>query len=228
MDYLMNLFNINTIFFTIFSYPMSYVEFFGTIFTFWCVWLAARAKILSWPVGLVGSVLYVILFYQIQLYSDFFEQIYFLITGVIGWVAWTSKKDEYDESEKVIRAGMNNWKQNISILFMLVGGTVLLSFVTMNIDAWLPKYFPVPVSFPILDALTTVMSFIAQWLLVKKKFENWILWIAVDIIGIGLYWAKGVKFVSFEYVLFLFMAIWGLWGWIKNYQANRQTYDQKS
>ncbi|MBP9732403.1 MAG: nicotinamide mononucleotide transporter, partial [Candidatus Magasanikbacteria bacterium] len=89
---MMYLLDINSVFFTIFQYPMSYIEFVGTVFTIACVVLTARAKVISWPVGIIGSVLYIFLFYQIQLYSDLFEQIYFLITGFMGWWAWTQAK----------------------------------------------------------------------------------------------------------------------------------------
>jgi len=97
----------------------------------------------------------------------------------------------------------------------------------MNLTVWLPAYFTEPVSLPVLDALTTVMSFIAQWLLMKKKVESWALWILVDIIGIGLYWYKGVRFISLEYVLFLMMATAGLFNWIKNYKLHK-IYDKST
>jgi len=216
-----SLFDINTTFFTIFSYPMSYLEFFGTVLNILCVWLTTRAKIISWPVGLAGSVLYLLLFYQIQLYSDVFEQIYFIITGIIGWYVWMRyRRDKVNINDTVV-VGVNNYKQNIFYIVILFIGTVVLSFVTMNLTNWLPKYFTEPVSFPVLDAFTTIMSFVAQWLLVRKKLESWVLWILVDIIGIGLYWFKGVKFISLEYVLFLIMASYGLYNWYKIYKNNK-------
>ena len=217
-----NLFNINTTFFTVFNYPMSYIEFFGTIFTIWCVWLTTKAKILSWPVGLVGSILYLSLFYQIQLYSDLFEQVYFIITGILGWITWLYLKRDINQVDKTVIVGPNSAKQNILFLLLIIFGTVILSFITMHLSVWLPKYFPQPVSFPVLDAFTTIMSFVAQWLLIRKKIESWILWIIVDFIAIGLYWYKGVKFVSLEYLLFFFIAILGLKNWIKIYRNHKQ------
>ena len=222
MDILRNLFDINSIFFTVFDYPMSYLEFFGTLFSIWCVWLTAKAKILSWPVGLVGSILYVSLFYQIQLYSDLMEQIYFIITGFIGWYAWVKIKKDINQADQTVAVGVNSMKTNVILLGLVAVGTVVLTYLTMNFNVWWPQYFPEPVSYPFLDAFTTVVSFVAQWLLIRKKLESWVLWILVDMIGIGLYWVKGVKFISLEYVLFLFIAIFGLIHWIKNYQSNQK------
>ena len=70
-------------------------------------------------------------------------------------------------------------------------------------------------SYPYLDALTTVMSCTAMWLMARKRIESWLYWIAVDVMAIGLYHAKAVGFVSLLYVVLLFMAIKGLASWIK-------------
>lgn len=211
-SFIQNLFSINTILFTLLDYPMSYIEFFGTVFTVWCVWLTARTKVLSWPIGIIGTLLYIFLFYQINLYSDLIEQVYFLVTGFVGWYTW-SKLSKTDGTK--LEVTKNSLNTNLFYGFIIVLLTILFTFITTNLDNWFPVYFPESASFPILDAFTTSMSFVAQWLLTKKKLESWVLWIVVDTIGIWLYWTKGVKFISLEYVLFLGIAIKGYMGWRK-------------
>lgn len=134
------LFDINTVFFTVWEYPMSYLEFFGTIFNIWCVWLAAKGKILSWPVGIIGVVFYIFLFYQIQLYSDFLEQIYFLITGFWGWWVWThpkTKQESNTQHELAIRyAGQ---KTIFLTAIAIVAGTIFLGSLMSNIHIYLPN-----------------------------------------------------------------------------------------
>ena len=76
-----------------------------------------------------------------------------------------------------------------------------------------PALFPEKASFPYLDALTTIASFTAMWLLTQKRIENWYYWIAVDVIGIGLYYVKGVRFIALLYVILLAMAINRLISW---------------
>ncbi|KKR04809.1 MAG: Nicotinamide mononucleotide transporter PnuC [Candidatus Uhrbacteria bacterium GW2011_GWF2_41_16] len=224
MEMLQRFMDINTICFTLFGYPMSYIEFFGTIFTIWCVWLTTKAKILSWPVGLIGSFLYVALFYQIQLYADLLEQMYFIVTGFLGWVVWSRMKKQTSVEKTSQHMTILNKKERFLSLVFLLGGTAILSYATMHFHVWFPQIFSEPVSLPVLDAGTTIMSFLAQWLLVRKKLESWILWILVDAIGIGLYWYKGVKFISLEYVLFFFLAVFGFWQW--NKIMNSKKYDQ--
>jgi nicotinamide mononucleotide transporter len=212
-------FSIDTTFFTLLEYNMSYLEFFGTVFSVWCVWLTARAKVLSWPVGIIGVGLFIFLFYQINLYADMLEQVYFLATGFVGWYIWLHPKNSEETGKNSqLKIGINSFKVNIIYASVIVFGTGLLYYVTVNLDNWFPKYFPEATTYPVLDAFTTTMSFAAQWLLAKKRVESWVLWVIVDVIGIWLYWVKGVKFISLEYVIFLVIATWGLISWYKEYK----------
>ena len=72
---MLNFFSVDKVLLTVLGYPMSYIEFAGTILYLWSVWLIAKRHILTWPVGIVSVLLYMILFYQIRLYSDTIEQI---------------------------------------------------------------------------------------------------------------------------------------------------------
>ena len=81
--------SVDTVFFTVLGYPMSYIEFVGTILYLLSVWLISRRNILTWPVGIVSVFLYMVLFYQIRLYSDAMEQVYYLGASVYGWWYWS-------------------------------------------------------------------------------------------------------------------------------------------
>ncbi len=64
-----------------------------------------------------------------------------------------------------------------------------------------------------IDAISTVASFVAMWLLPKKRAESWIYWIFVDVVAIWLYYIKDVKFLSLLYVILLGIAINGWLTW---------------
>lgn len=197
-------FDINNTFFTILDYPISYLEFTGTIFNLVCVILAAKRKILNWPIGLIGVVLFGVLFYQINLYADFFEQIFYFITGVWGWYMWTRPTSKDKDKGALITT--NTWRQNAYWLGGITAGSVALTYALTNIHLWLPTLFPEPASLPALDATTTVMAFAAQILMMQRKLESWYLWIIIDVIAVGLYWYKAVPFVAILYFLFLINA----------------------
>lgn len=215
-------FDVNNVFFTALGYPMSYLEFFGTMLNITCVWLVARKSIWNWPISILGVVLFGSLFYQIRLYSDFIEQIYYLLTGFYGWYAWM-KLDRDARIEGVSGSLISSISRNertAAGVFILIG-TIVLGYFMSRIDVLFPQWFPEAAAYPYLDALTTIMSFVAQWLLVKKRLENWYLWIVVDIIGIWLYYEKDVKFVSLLYLVFLVIATHGLFSWRKLWKDGR-------
>lgn len=209
---MIDLLSVNTIFFTILGYPMSYIEFVGTILYLLSVWLIVRRNMLTWPIGIVSVLLYMALFYQIQLYSDALEQIYYLGTGIYGWWYWSTSEPE----EKIITdVKFGSSRAIVSWIAVTVVLTAILGTAMTHIHEWAPRLFPEPASWPFADALTTVMSFVAMWLMARKHIESWIYWIIVDIIGIWLYFIKDVRFVSLLYVMLLVLATKGLISWKK-------------
>ncbi len=205
---LASFFDINTIAFTLFGYPMSYLELVGTIFNLWSVWLVGRGRISNWPIGLIGVVLFFVLFYQIQLYADTFEQVYYFFTGIYGWWHWSRPADQV-----AIKPRYSSRNYNLLALGVTLVGTLMLAYIIGNIDQWLPQYFPVPASYVYIDSLTTVMSFTATILMAQRRIECWYYWITVDVIAIWLYAVKGTLLVALLYAIFLVLAIngWRLW-----------------
>ncbi len=210
-------FSVNNIVFTLWGYPLSYIEFIGTILYLWSAWLVAQKQILTWPVGIVSVLLYMALFYQIRLYSDTLEQVYYLGTSIYGWWWWSKSNHQIDKAISFRYSSRRN-----TILFLAV--TLAISFATgafmSRIDIILPAFFPEKASFPYLDALTTIMSFTATLLMIQKRVESWYYWIVVDLIGIGLYYVKGVRFIALLYVILLAIAIKGLVSWHKTTQTS--------
>ena len=205
-----NLLSVNCIWFSVLDYPMSYIEFVGTVFYLLSVWLIARRNLLTWPTGIISVILYMILFYQIQLFSDTLEQGYYLVVSVYGWITWNTARNKPQESGEFRFSSKENILAGMVVTVVITLG---LYGLTSNIHTILPTLFPSPASFPFLDALTTIMSFTAMWLMTRKRVESWVYWIIVDVIGIGLYYVKDVKFIALLYVILLGMAIYGLWNW---------------
>jgi nicotinamide mononucleotide transporter len=208
----MNIFSVEAVFLNIGGYPLSYIEFVGTVLYFISVFLISRKNITTWPVGIVSEILYGILFYQIRLYSDMLEQGYYLVISIVGWITWKNKKIE----NQSIETTWSTKKGIVAGILVIIAATVLLSFCTFNFHRWLPAVFMEPASYPIIDALTTVMSFVAMYLTTIRRNEGWLYWIIVDIIAIWLYWIKDVRFISIQYVFLLIMAGYGFIYWIKN------------
>lgn len=212
----MNFLSVNTTLFTFLGYQMSYLEFAGTLFNLASVITAVRNNYITWPMGVVGGFLFAALFYQIQLYSDLVEQIFYIATGFWGWWVWLNPKTKKEaDKDKRLKISNNSRSANIAWIASIIAISIVSGFFMSRIHFILPKLFPIPASFAYLDALTTVMSFAATILMAKKRIECWYLWISVDVIGIGLYFARGTIFLSLLYLIFLVLASKGYFNWKK-------------
>ncbi len=112
--------SVKNIAFTFLGYPMSYIEFVGTVLYLWSVWLIAKRRVLTWPVGIISVLLYMALFYQIRLYSDTLEQIYYLAACAYGWWRWA---DSPKDRGKIIDVSFSTSRGS----FIAIAVTIVLS-----------------------------------------------------------------------------------------------------
>lgn len=212
-------FDINNIFFEIWGYQMSYLEFFGTIAGGVAVWLAAKANIWSWPLGLINVTLFFFLFFQVQLYPDMFLQAFFFVTNIIGWWRWSHPKEAEEDKKHELKISWMPRKQLIIVFLIGLVGTFIMGGFASRLHDFFPTLFSKPSAFPYLDSFVTVMSIVTTFLMIQKKIECWILWILIDIIATYMYFVKGIKFVGIEYLVFCFIATFGLLNWMKEYKS---------
>lgn len=213
--------DINRIFFTFLGYPMSYVEFFGTLAGLIAVWLSARAHVVSWPLGIINVVLLFFLFYQIQLYPDMLLQVFFLTTNIIGWWRWKNPEAFESNQKNELQVSRLTYKEKLFGAGTVIAGTILIGLAAARLHLWFPLMFSRPGSFPMADSFVTITSILAQYWMVHKKAECWLLWLAADIVATMLYFVKDVKFLSLEYLVFCFIAMHGYLVWRKEEKSYR-------
>ena len=212
-------FDVNTEFFNLLGYSMSYIEFTGVVFGLVAVWLSAKAHILSWPIGIINVILAGILYYQVQLYPDMFLQSFFFVTNIIGWWRWANPKPGEEDKKHQLKVSYMKRNQLILTAVIAIAGTFLLGQFASNLHNWLPGIFSQPSAYPYVDSFITVMSVVTTFYMIEKKIESWIIWIIVDIIATFLYYIKGVKFYSLEYLIFTVIAAYGLIHWMREYKS---------
>jgi nicotinamide mononucleotide transporter len=204
------LFDVKETFFTVFGHNVSYVEFIGTLFGLISVFLAARANILTWPTGILNAIFFLAIFYQIHLYSDMFLQFYFCGMGVYGWFSWKYKAEH---QQSAIRTLSNTNRLRLAVFIAVI--TLLIGTLISRIHLMLPQIFDHPASYPYVDTFIAISSIVATILLARRIFETWVLWVIVDITSIGLYSVKGVKLIALEFVIFLALAVLGVFSWYR-------------
>ncbi len=216
-------FNINTIAFTLWGYSMSWIELLGTIFGLLSVYYAAKEKILTWPIGVVNIFFFLLVFYQVQLYSDMVEQLYYLATTVYGWLLWsTPKQVEGRQKARFLKVTILSRKHRIELILGGALAATLLTVFMMNVHLLLPDLFPLPAAYPFWDAISTVGSFIAQFIMARKKLESFPIWMGVDVVNITLYILQGIYLIAAEYVLFFLLCITGFSHWRKDYRPTHE------
>lgn len=202
------LFDVKETFFTIFEHPVSYVEFIGTVFGLISVFLAARANIFTWPTGIANAIFFLVIFYQIQLYSDMFLQMYFCGMGVYGWFTWKYKAEHHQSAIRTLSS-----TDRLRLAALIATTVLLVGTLISQIHRLLPQIFEKPASYPYIDTFIAISSVLAVILLARRIFETWLLWILVDITSIGLYSVKGVKLIALEFIIFLALAVLGVLSW---------------
>lgn len=216
-------FDIDTLFFTLWGYPMSYLEFFGVVTGGLATWLVARNNVWTWPMGVVSVVLFFFMFYQVQLYPDMFLQVFFLITYLLGWWRWThpGPTEAVDGQLGRQRLRITRTPARQLVVWGLTGvvSTLVLGTFSSNLHTWFPALFSQPSSFPYLDSFTTVMSIIGTYLMIEKRLEGWYVWFVIDVLSTYIYFIKDIKLVSAEYFVFCFLAALGARNWTKEYRS---------
>ena len=185
-------------------------EIIATISGIICVYLQTKEKIAAWLFGIISVSLLAIIFYASQLYSDFILHIILLVLNIYGWWYWLNNKSTLKEDAPILHFQNRDW---------MIWGLVI--FAVSPIWGFLMnKFFNASLAY--LDAFTTVGSLVAQYLLAKKYLENWLIWIVVDVVAIGMYLYKELYFVAFLFFVFLCLCIVGYTSWKKTSASNLQ------
>jgi nicotinamide mononucleotide transporter len=179
--------------------PFDWLEAFGFITGAWGVWLQVRENVWNWPIQLVSSALYVLVFFNTKLYSDAGLNVLYVVLYVLGWYWW-------------LRGGADRGELNIRRISIRLA-VLLVVIAAVTTAGWTALLASVHDSAPFLDALTTVLSLIALFLIARKVFESWHVWIAVNLIYVGLYVYKGLNLTAVLYTLFAAMSVAGLVNW---------------
>lgn len=216
------------------GYAMSWIEAIGTCFGLLCIWFASKEKTINFLFGLINVTLFAIIFFQIQLYSLLLLQLFFFCANVYGWYTWSKPRDGADDALEV------RWLSKQKLMLTAAVSVLGIGLLTVYID---PVFFalanlsvdilnlfgtglaaPVlqPDAFPFWDATMTVLSVIAQILMIRKYVENWMMWVVINIISIGIYAAQGVYAMSIQYIILLFIAANGAYGWMLTAKKNQQ------
>jgi nicotinamide mononucleotide transporter len=191
----------------------NWIEVFGAVTGIIYVFLEVRQNLWLWPVGIVTSAVYIWVFFTHKIYADMSLQGYYLVISCLGWYWWARGRGQRAGSEgqgamsteiEQLAVTRLKWKTGIVLTIVFSG---LFSIVWFILSEWTDS--PVP----LWDSLITSISVIATWMLARKIYEHWYLWIVVNIVSALLFITRGLYPTVALYAIYCAMSIIGLRAW---------------
>lgn len=205
--------------------------------------LEYRASIALWVVGIVMPAMDIYLYWSHGLYGDAGMAVYYTLAAIYGYAVWkfgtkwkamikckgsdkkegasavSSDKIEAENavsSDKIEAASaVSSSSEDLPITFF--PRRLILRTLGFFFLAWAATYYVLVAytnsTVPLLDAFTNALSFVGLWALARKYVEQWLFWIAVDVVCCYLYVVKGIPFKAGLYGLYVVIAVMGYWKW---------------
>lgn len=164
-----------------------------------CVWLVVREHVWNWPIGMANNVFFFVLFLESRLFADMALQVVYFGLAVFGWWNWLRGGAQHGRLG-ITRASR---RELAGLVVVLVVGTLALRRILIELEDAAPFW----------DASTTVLSLVAQYLLSRKRLENWWFWLAADLIYVPLYVGRGLPLTALLYGVFLVLCVVGVRAW---------------
>lgn len=180
----------------------SWIEYIAAATGLLSTWFARNKNILVYPVGIISVLLYVYLMFGIGFYANSLINFIYFIMSVYGWYYWNKSKNDKEGfmPESILR-------KYLKYYFIAFAGLFAFIYILLKLANANPYFF--------WDAFTTSVFIIAMWMLATKKTENWLVWIIGDLVCVPLFFIQGMVLTSFQYFIFLFIAISGYFSWKK-------------
>ncbi|HXB45866.1 MAG TPA: nicotinamide riboside transporter PnuC [Puia sp.] len=159
-------------------------------------------NILVYPVGMINTIIFVYLYLTHGLYADASVNFFYTVMSVIGWFMWAAKKNGHSKLS-LSKSTATDWRS--TLLFFIACWLALFILLKKFTDS----------TVPLADGFVSAAAAVGMWLMNKKKLENWIWWIITNLASIPLNFYKHLVFASFQYLVFLILAIMGYITWRK-------------
>lgn len=172
----------------------------GTTLGLIYLWLEYKANIWVWVVSALMAITHGTLYLKSGIYADAAMQLYYLLAAIYGLVVW--KRNSKDEKSGSIKHTPVRWILPLVAVYAVLHVViyfVLTQFTDSNV--------------PFLDSMSTALCVVATWMLSRKLVEQWLVWLVVDMISVGLYFYKDIPLTALLYTLYCVLAVAGYMRW---------------
>lgn len=181
---------------------LNWLEVFAVFTSYSCTWLCTRQSRWNYPIGIVTTAAYSILFWQWAMPALAIFNLYLVFSLIYGWFRWGS-----DSNTRPVTRIAPKWYAGYGALGLAILGLFLVANILFN-PTGLSALNPI-------DVGLAVASGVAQFMLDNKKLENWSLWAVIDVVSIPFFLHSGLTLVAFQYIFFLANTAIGHVAWRK-------------
>lgn len=174
--------------------------------------LCAKGKISFYYIGFVQTISYLILSWQNRFYGEVAENLFYLVTMIMGVVMWQKKMVENKDGTKQVET-----KKFTLVQWLLSAVSTIV--LTIGLGYFLGSINSVQ---PFTDAATNVLAIFAQILMIRRYREQWLWWLIIDVLCIKLWWVAGNWSMVAMYVAWTINCIYGWYNWTKLNRAQER------
>jgi nicotinamide mononucleotide transporter len=189
--------------------PALIVEILATVANLVYIILLIREKIACWAFGIVGSLLSIYLFIDTRLYSEAFLYFFYAVMGIWGWFHWHRRIEQ--DSNPVIR-----WRFSYHLRAI-----VMACLIAVGLGYTVQFYSDA--ERPVVNAFTTIFSFLGTYLEVIKVLEAWLYWLLINLVSVWLYHDRGLDIYSILIGVYSVLSVWGFLNWRRTFRAQLAT-----
>jgi nicotinamide mononucleotide transporter len=162
--------------------------------------LAIRQNILCWVAAFIGTAIYAVLMYRVNLYMESALQLFYIAMAVYGWYSWRHGPGSSHELP------VTDWPLAFNLLPITVIAVLSVTsgfLLSANTDA----------AFPYIDSFTTWGGVVTTWMVARKILQNWYYWLVIDAVSIFLYASRGLWLTVILFMLYVVLVFFGLKAW---------------
>ncbi len=193
-------------------------EVLGNIFGLLSALGGMRRRVWAWPVGIVGNILLLTVFLgnvfgsatPATLWGQAGRQVMFIAVAIYGWRRWRESRHA-DGGNTAVEPGWASNRTRVILAISLVAGTAALTPLFSIMGSYPPVWA---------DAWTFVGSLLATYGMARGWTEFWLIWVAVDIVGVPLLFSAGYYASALMYIFYGFFTLTGFFVW---WRASRQS-----
>ncbi len=176
------------------------LQIIGTLLGLLYLWLEYKANIWVWIIGAIMPLVHGVLYLTSGIYADAAMQLYYVAAGIYGLIVWRRAPKKKDDG--IIKHTPRSWIVSLVAVYAVLHVAIYF-FLTECTDSRVPVF----------DSMSTALSIVAMWMLSRKLVEQWLVWLVVDMISVGLYIYKGIPVTAGLYTLYCILAVVGYMRW---------------